>query len=128
MGKMTFLNTPTVKINNEFAIFNGQWRFEIRKINAVFITRQATYRRYPICSGILFCIIAAAYNSMGFLIAGLLCFLGAYFMKAQYVLRLKTSIGEVRPLSSTNKAQLEEIQKAIEAALMYEETTTPTEL
>lgn len=127
MKKKIFLNTPTAKIDNEFAIFNNQWRFEIIKINAVFITRQATYKRYPICLGILFCIIAAACNSIGCLITGIFFFFIAYLMKAQYILRLKTNIGEVRPLSSTNKAELEEIQKAIEEALMYEEISASTD-
>lgn len=124
MEKKIFLNTPTIRINSEYATFNNNWRFEIRKINAVFITRQATYRRYPIGLSILFGILAAANCSLTCLILAIVSILIAYLMKTQYILRLKTSIGEVRPLTSTDKAELEEIKKAIEAALMYEENPT----
>lgn len=122
MAQKQFLHTPSVRINNEFIIFNNNWRFETKKVNAVFVAKQATYKRYPICLGLFFLVLAAACSSITCGIIAAFCFLLACLMKAQYVLRLRMDIGEVRPIASPNKSELEDIKKAIEAAILYEET------
>lgn len=111
-----YLNKAQTKVTSELLIINS-WRFYIRNINAIFVTRQATYRRYPIGIAIIFIFIAMIANSYIMLLLSLLFFLTAYLMKTHYHLRIKSYTGECHPLTSTNREELEEIKKAVEAAL-----------
>lgn len=112
-----YLDKAQAKVTNELLIINS-WRFYIRNINTVFVTRQATYRRYPIGIAILFIFIAMVTNSYVMMFLSLPFILMAYLMKTYYHLRIKSYTGEIHPLTSTNKQELEEIKRAVEAALM----------
>ena len=90
----------------------------MRNINAVYVTRQATYRRYPIVAAIFFLLIAILADSMILAVIAGLFVLVAYLMKTHYHLRLRLYSGETRPLTSTNREELEEIKQAIETALL----------
>lgn len=120
----TYLNTAQVKVTSEILIINN-WRFYMRNINAIFVTRQATYRRYPICAAILFCFIAIAAKSVIIGILALFFVLIACLMKTHYHLRIKSYSGESRPLTSTNRQELENIKRAVEAALMDHTARNP---
>lgn len=113
----TYLSTEQVIVTNDILIINS-WRFHMRDINAIFVTRQATYRRYPICAAILFFIIGAAAKSVIMAIPVLLLVLIALLMKTNYQLRIKLYSGENRPLTSTNRQELENIKRAVEIALL----------
>ena len=107
-------NLSVVQLNDNFISFNNCWRIDKRKINAVFITRQATYRRYPILLGILFFLVALIGNFTICYIIGLIFFLCAYLIKTRYTLRIILDTGEVRPLSSVHKIELEKAKQKIE--------------
>lgn len=117
-----YLNTAQAKVTSELLVINS-WRFYMRNINAVFVTRQATYRRYPICIAIIFLFIAMLTNSIIMALISLLFILMACLMKTHYHLRIKSYSGESRPLTSTNRQELEDIKSAVEMALM--ENITP---
>ena len=120
MEKQLFLHTPTVQVNSEYALFNHQWRFEIKKINGVSVTRLATYKRYPITFGVIFVLIAITSSSVECACIGIFLFIIACLMRPQYVLRIKTGTGEVRPLVSKKRTELEDIKQAIEKAIMHD--------
>lgn len=112
-----YLDKAQAKVTNELLIINS-WRFYIRNINTVFVTKKATYRRYPIGIAILFIFIAMVANSYVMMFLSLPFILMACLMKTYYHLRIKSYTGEIHPLTSTNKQELEEIKRAVEAALM----------
>lgn len=119
MTKKTFLHTPSALITNEYVAFNSSWKIDIKRVCAVFITKQADNRHHCILIGLFILIIGAISESTAILIIGLLCIIGAILMKATYMLRLKMDTGEIRPLKSKNKNELEEIKSAIERAMFY---------
>ena len=112
-----YLNKVHAKVTNELLIINTS-RYYMRNINAVYVTRQATYRRYPIVAAIFFLLIAILADSMILAVIAGLFVLVAYLMKTHYHLRLRLYSGETRPLTSTNREELEEIKQAIETALL----------
>ncbi len=122
MPKKTFLHTPHVKITDEYAIFNPNWKVNIKDVNAIFITRQATNRRYPILLA-LFCFITGGLSEITyFYIAGFFCLVWAFILiKTRYLLRIKIGRGEIRPIYSTNIHELEDIKEAMERAMLYNE-------
>ncbi|HIZ90974.1 MAG TPA: hypothetical protein H9807_02445 [Candidatus Bacteroides merdavium] len=109
--------TP-VQVSQDFILLNNHWRIEKRKISAVFVTRLATYRRYPITTGIILLFIAAVSESYICVLMGIAFILSSFLMKTKYILRIKMETGEIRPLMSTNKKELEIIQQEIEKAVM----------
>lgn len=121
MAKRTFLHTPYVKITNEYAIFNSSWKVDIKKVNAVFVTRQETNRRYPIISGISCLLIGVMSGLSFFFVSGFFCLVWLLLIKTRYTLRIKTGNGEIRPIQSTNVRELKDIKTAIEKAMFHEE-------
>lgn len=112
-----YLNTENVVVTSDILLINRTWRFNMDKINAVFVTRQANYRRYPIFIAIICLVVTIVAASIVAGAFSLLCIVIAYFMKTKYVLRVISHAGEIKPLISTNKQELEEIKQAIEIAL-----------
>lgn len=121
MGKRIFLHTAYAKVTNEYVLFNGTWKIDIRKINAVFITKQAGNRHHYILLGLFILLIGLISDSTIFLITGVISIVGAILMKSNYMLRLKIDTGEIRPIKSTNKRELEDIKEAIGKAMFYDE-------
>ena len=114
----TSKHASSVQVNQDFILLNNHWRIEKRKISAVFVTRLATYRRYPITTGIILIEIATVSESPICLLTGIAFILLSFLMRVKYVLRIKIDTGEIRPLVSTNKKELEIIQQEIEKAIM----------
>lgn len=112
-----YLNTENVVVTSDILLINRTWRFNMDKINAVFVTRQANYRRYPIFIAIICLVVTIVAASIVAGAFSLLCIVIAYFMKTKYVLRVISHAGEIKPLISTNKQELEAIKQAIEIAL-----------
>lgn len=110
-------DSRVVRDENNMIILNGQWRLEKRKISAVFVTRCATYRRYPISIGIFFFIIFGISHSVEYFIIGVIFILIACFIRTRYSLRIKMGTGEIRPLTSIHRSELEDIRRDIEKAL-----------
>lgn len=121
MPKKTFLHTPHVKITDEYAIFNSNWKVNMEDVNAIFVTRQETNRRYPILLALLCFIIGGLSEITFFLIAGFFCLVWAFLIKTRYLLRIKTGTGEIRPIYSTNIRELEDVKAAMERAMLYDE-------
>ena len=121
MATRTYLHTPYAKITDRYALFNSTWKIEIQRINAVFITRQDTHRGYPIFGGFLFLFIGILSEVSFFHIIALISFFGAVLQRTHYVLRIKMDVGEMRPIKSTHKRELEEIKEAIERSILHEE-------
>lgn len=115
-------HTPIVQENQDFILLDNHWKIKKNDISAVFITKLATYKRYPITAGVIFILIAASCSSLICGLLGIVCILSSFFMKAKYVLRIKINTGEIRPLVSTNKVELETIRKEIEKAVMSNST------
>lgn len=96
-------------------------RYFLADVNAVFVTRQLNYRRYPIfiglCMFFITVICGGGTASLVFGIITVLCFIIAICMRTKYVLRLRNRFGETRPLISTNRQELEEIRQAIYKAM-----------
>lgn len=107
-------NSSIVQVDGYFISLNNCWRIDKRKINAVFVTKHATYRRYPIFLGIFFFIIALIGNFTTCFVIGGALFLTACLMRSRYTLRIILETGEIRPLSSTHKNELENIKQKIE--------------
>ena len=114
----TSKHASSVQVNQDFILLNNHWRIEKRKISAVFVTRLATYRRYPITTGIILIVIVTVSESPICLLTGIAFILLSFLMRVKYVLRIKIDTGEIRPLVSTNKKELEIIQQEIEKAIM----------
>lgn len=121
-----------VRVTSNLLII-GDSHYRIGDVNAVFISKTANYRRYPICLGLfaLLMALSAFYggaNGFGLscmLVAGG-CFVGAYLMKTRYVLRLRTRFGETRLLTSTDRYELEQIKTGVVKALKQEASSCST--
>lgn len=121
MEKRIFLQTAYAKVTNEYVLFNGTWKIDIQKINAVFITKQVNNRHHYILIGLFILLTGFIFESTLLIITGLLFCIGAIFIKSNYMLRLKIDTGEIRPIKSTNKRELEDIKEAIGKAMFYDE-------
>lgn len=102
----------------------GDSRYQLNDVNAVFISQVANYRRYPVFAGIFALLVGIPIISGGLASLGLFClllaagnFIGACLMRTRYVLRLRTRFGETRPLTSTDRHELELIREAVIRAL-----------
>ena len=103
-----------VRAEHDFIIINEQIRINKNRIVAIIITKQANSRRYPIFFGVIFLLISAISSSSVCLIISLLLFGLAILMRTKYALRIRTESGEIRPLASTNRSELEQIRDYIE--------------
>ncbi|WP_405371894.1 DUF6232 family protein [Phocaeicola sp.] len=107
-----------VKVTSKEFILNSS-RYKLSDVNAVYVSKRANYRRYPITFGVLsfFFGLLMVGESMGvalfFFLCGLIMLIVAIRMKTQYALRLRIGWGETIPLISTDPYELEEIRKAI---------------
>lgn len=107
-----------VKVTSKEFILNSS-RYRLSDVNAVYVSKRANYRRYPITFGVLsfFFGLLMVGGSMGvalfFFLCGLIMLIVAIRMKTQYALRLRIGWGETIPLISTDPYELEEIRKAI---------------
>lgn len=110
-----------VKVTSKEFILNSS-RYKLSDVNAVYVSKRANYRRYPITFGVLsfFFGLLMVGESMGvalfFFLCGLIMLIVAIRMKTQYALRLRIGWGETIPLISTDPYELEEIRKAIWAS------------
>lgn len=92
-------------------------RYYIKEINSAIVTKQQNYRRYPTLGAILSIGPALYTNSLGLWIIFICFIVAAILMKPTYALRLKMGLGEVRPLKSKNKEELETVRTVIQEAI-----------
>lgn len=113
---IVFFEGDGVKVTSSLLILLSS-RYYIKEINGVFISKEQNFRRYPIFAAIVFVILALTIGhwSLWFLTVG--CIAWAVLMRTQYILRIKVGLGEIRPLKSTNRGELEIIKEAIERAM-----------
>ena len=124
MPHKIFYQDGTTKVTDECVIFGSTWKICLNDIVAVFVTKQASYRRYVIFPGVVCLLIGIGVPLM--LCFSVIFFLCAVIMRPRYILRIKTGtgIGEIRPLNSYNKSELNDIKDAIYRAKSYDEEYT----
>lgn len=105
-----------VKIT-KFVLIIADSRYYIKEINSAIVTKQQNYRRYPTLGAILSIGPALYTNSLGLWIIFICFIVAAILMKPTYALRLKMGLGEVRPLKSKNKEELETVRTVIQEAI-----------
>lgn len=107
-----------IKVTSKEFILNSS-RYKLSDINAVYVSKRANYRRYPITFGVfsfllgIFMMGGSVEVALFFFLCGIAMFVVAVRMKTQYALRLRIGLGETIPLTSTDSYELEEIRKAI---------------
>ena len=120
-----YYDDEDIRVSSKTLIINSSCYY-LDDINAVFVTKLANYKRYPITLGIFTLLLGliCIKNFTGF---GIFCFIGtfgcffyAYTMKPQYILRLRTRFGEIKPLISADSLELEKIRDAILRAIAEE--------
>lgn len=111
-----FYESPNVKITKSVLIIASS-RYYIKEINGAIVTKQQNYRRYPILGAILMVGPAIYAGSIGLWLTFIGFIVAAVLMKPTYALRLKTGLGEIRPLRSQNREELEVVKDAIHKAI-----------